>query len=196
MVFNVVLIDVINATKLNSLLNPTKFYLLYTFGGRFFEFFVGILLAKIILQNQKNSFQYFTWAGSLGVVTILGLLTIVCSRYQTAYGLHHPIGIILNNIVLPFAIATLLYGLMIEVTIVSKMLSSKFFHYLGVSSYCFYLIHVDLCSLMKGLTGSLIFDKIYLNLLFVVIVSLLLHYTIEEPCNNLLKKLFRNDKIS
>jgi peptidoglycan/LPS O-acetylase OafA/YrhL len=102
------------------------------------EFFVGIMLA-VQLKNQKsiyNRVKYKTITRIIIIIICIALQTIIRQTFHLHFGNMHPLGIITNNLILPlFGIGLLYNGLLVENTIVSKILSSRLFVLLGKSSY-------------------------------------------------------------
>jgi peptidoglycan/LPS O-acetylase OafA/YrhL len=116
-----------------------SFVILFTFFGRCFEFFCGYYMAKTASLSPKKS------TGSTYLfISLFIILLVALSRLQSPYpfGLYHPLGMAINNLVLPVVIAALLVALCRESTLPSKWLSHPLFQLLGAASYCFYLIHM------------------------------------------------------
>jgi len=164
-----------------------KFMLNYTFFGRCFEFFIGISLSIFIKKNKdKIKTGYSTYTGVLIIISFLFLLNIL--RGELKYGIMNLLGILINNLLLPFfGIALLFLGLLKEQTFFHNILSSKIFVLLGKSSYIFYLIHLGVIEyfIQKNITSN-----IYLIFILINIISIILFKTIEEPLNNLIRKKF------
>ena len=135
--------------SLEGVIGPPTHLLLYTFFGRFFEFYVGIWLAKRVARSgisaeARHGFPTWTLAGLAGIAGVVVALAAIKAATGTAYtyGLYHPAGIVLNNIVLPLFIATFYWGLIHERSPIRSLLSTRFAGLLGRSSYAFYLIHI------------------------------------------------------
>ncbi|RAK69816.1 acyltransferase family protein [Hymenobacter edaphi] len=161
----------------------------FTFFGRFIEFFIGIGLA-ILIKKYQFRFRFFTYTGlaffALGVYFLIRLEHI----YDIPFGTKHPLGVAVNNIYLPLALATLFLGLIQERTLVSRLLSTNVFSVLGKSSYAFYLVHMGFFQALlaeqintKTPLGALL---IFLNL---VMFSIALFYLFEEPANKAIRAL-------
>ena len=190
-------------------LGPPRYLLLYTFFGRFFEFFVGAWLAKRIAAtgtaDVTRRFPLATLGGAAGIVaTVAGLAALhAATRERYTYGVFHPAGIALNNLVLPVFIAAFYWGLIRERSLVRRLLSGRVADLLGRSSYAFYLIHfgflrdVILFRLVRlaGVAGTTAearaaaFVKTPLGLFVVVnLLAILLYETIESPANRILRR--------
>lgn len=164
------------------------FMFLYTFLGRCTEFFVGIGLAVYFknLNPAQKSTSYFTYAGILGIVINLFILTLL--RGEERFGVTHPMGKVVNTLILPLTgIALLYYGLITERSLIRKVLSTKLFVLLGKSSYIFYLIHLGIVVLLVN---------IYSNnplVIFIAasVLSVLMFQFIEEPMNRLIRSRFK-----
>jgi peptidoglycan/LPS O-acetylase OafA/YrhL len=188
------------------------FVMLFTFFGRCFEFFVGVQLARIVLNKgftRTNKIVY-TYIGF-----ILMFLCVLIMAYQPipngwAAGVESPAGIITNNYFLCIAVALFFYGILTETTLLKKVLAHPFVELLGKSSYIFYLIHLGwMYNLFHGWENWLNdvifswydkwgvswhspfeYDSLNLIYAFIVlnIVSVTLFKLIEEPLNHYIRK--------
>ena len=197
----------------SGIVGPPANMLLYTFPGRFFEFYVGIWLAKKVARAGPNidphrRFPVFTLGGLLGIVGVVVALAAIYSatggRY--VYGLYHPAGIALNNLVLPLAIAAFYWGLVRERSPIRWILSTRVADLLGRSSYAFYLIHLApvlnilltvLVAVVRlfgtGVAGA--FENLLLHnvaVLFAVVtlLSIALYEAVERPANRFVRRRF------
>jgi peptidoglycan/LPS O-acetylase OafA/YrhL len=155
----------------------------HNFFGRCIEFFIGIALAlaykKYKPKATASSKGWFTYIGIFNIIVCVWLISLFHTR--TEYGDAHPLGIAVNNLLLPAAgIAVLFWGLLTERTWVRSFLSIPVVELLGRSSYVFYLIHLGFFSnlLYAYVKGNLIPHFIILNLLSVV-----LYKVYEHPLN-------------
>lgn len=137
------------------------FMLVYTFFGRSFEFFVGIVLARFYQQKQTAKRGY-TW---LGIVMVL--MCLLSSSIVT------------HQVVVPIATALLMWGLITETTWMQKLLSTKLMDVLGKSSYAFYLIHIGVIASLFPVNAIVLF--FILNA-----IAIALYYAIERPLQKLL----------
>ncbi|HEY0245643.1 MAG TPA: acyltransferase [Mucilaginibacter sp.] len=188
------------------------FVMLFTFFGRCFEFFVGVQLARLVLNKgftRTNKIVY-TYLGF-----ILIFLCVLIMAYQPipegwAAGVESPAGIITNNYFLCIAVALFFYGILTETTVFKKVLAHPFVELLGKSSYIFYLIHLgwmyNLFHNWENQLNDVIFswydklgiswhspfeyDSLNLVYAFVVlnIISVTLFKLIEEPLNHYIRK--------
>ncbi|MCB2410222.1 acyltransferase family protein [Hymenobacter lucidus] len=167
-----------------------KLVLSYSFFGRFIEFFVGIGLA-LLIRRANFTFRYFTHVGTLLFALGIYFLIRIEYIYGVEFGIKHPLGVAINNIYLPFTIATVFLGLLQEKTVLSRVLSTNLFSVLGKSSYAFYLIHM-------GFYHALIlpyFDEsstlgYFGSFATLVAMSIALFYCFEEPMNKGIRALF------
>jgi peptidoglycan/LPS O-acetylase OafA/YrhL len=127
-----------------SSIGNSRFYLVYTFPGRSFEFFAGCFLsAKLSAWSLKpSSFPLYTLLGSTGILA--GLFCLSFLRQGADYEVQHPFGIIINNLGLPVFIVMFFRGLVLEDTWLKSFFSSAPMELLGKSSYAFYLVHVGI----------------------------------------------------
>jgi peptidoglycan/LPS O-acetylase OafA/YrhL len=188
------------------------FMMLYTFFGRCFEFFVGIRLALMIRRNglgRKNKLKV-TYIGFFMIFFCVWLMSLLPIPPGWSAGLHHPLGIIINNYLLAISIAIFFYGLITETTVMKKILATRFVELLGKSSYIFYLIHLGFMYLLIykgvnwlndktfvlydqwGIDWHSPFEYDWLNIVYVFVllnaVSVILFKFIEEPLNHFIRK--------
>ncbi|WP_341906095.1 acyltransferase [Fluviicola taffensis] len=157
----------------------------YTYFGRCCEFFIGIALFYLY-SRYSIKIKYITWIGCLGC--ILGILSISFFRDHGELGIRHPMGMLINTLLLPLlGIAPLYFGLITERTLLSRLLSSGVFQLLGKSSYAFYLIHLGFIFMIVNhfTENSLI------NFLLIQLISIGLFKFIEEPVHKRLRSYIR-----
>jgi peptidoglycan/LPS O-acetylase OafA/YrhL len=182
-----ILVQIFSTISFHGFFGSSTFMLLYTFLGRSIEFFTGISLA-IFFMNNTSKIKGFKF-------TLIGLMMLgICltalayfSGETFSYGVFHPMGIWINNLLLPLtAVAVLFYGLLRENTWFSRFLSTPTMELLGKSSYIFYLIHMGIISNgLLSISDNLIFHFIALNL-----VSILLFKFFEDPLNHYIRQKF------
>ncbi|MEZ2339047.1 acyltransferase family protein [Mucilaginibacter sp. RCC_168] len=188
------------------------FVMLFTFLGRCFEFFVGIQLARYVLNKgftRTNKINY-TYTGFLLIFACVFVMALQPIPKGWAAGVESPIGIIVNNYFLCIAVALFFYGILTETTLFKKFLALPFIELLGKSSYIFYLIHLGwIYNLMHtwfdqlndkvfelydkwGVTWHSPFQYDSLNLLYAFILLNILSVTlfklIEEPLNHYIRR--------
>jgi len=155
-----------------------------TFFGRCVDLYIGVALAR--LYKRKGNFpiirKHFTIIGSLLVTATVALFILTKGNYE--HVIYSPQGILINNFILPFAIAVLFWGLLHESTLLNRLLSTKAFSLLGKSSYTFYLIHLGVFS---ELLYHHVTNNYLLNFPLLVILSIVLYKLIEEPLNKSIK---------
>src|SRR5262249_36637061 len=137
-------------SALEGIVGPPSNLFLYTFVGRFFEFYVGIWLAKRVARSgadpdpRRRRIPLFTLVGLSAIAAVVVALAAIFKATGAAYtyGVYHPAGIALNNLVLPLFIAAFYWGLVRERSVIRWILSTRIADLLGRSSYAFYLIHL------------------------------------------------------
>jgi peptidoglycan/LPS O-acetylase OafA/YrhL len=193
-----------------GILGPPRYLLLYTFFGRFFEFYVGIWLAKRLAgaeppEHGSRRLPLFTVGGALGIAAVVVALAAI--HYATGaaylYGLYHPAGIALNNLALPVLIAAFYWGLAREASPLQRLLSGRVAGLLGRSSYAFYLIHtgpllayiLGVFALAAGLVGARAGEAAArlprqpgALFVFVVVLSIALYFLVERPANRFIRR--------
>jgi peptidoglycan/LPS O-acetylase OafA/YrhL len=182
-------VDFFQKVNFHGFISSNSFMLLYTFFGRSFEFFIGIALAMFYSKNNEpiKGFKY-TFIGVLMIgACMTGMAYFSGETFQ--YGIFHPAGIFINNVILPLTgVSLLFYGLLKEKTLLSIFLSSSIMVKLGKSSYIFYLIHMGIVSAtLMRISQNHLFLFISLNA-----ISLLMYKYYEEPLNHYIRKRFAN----
>src|SRR5882724_7689761 len=167
----------------------------FTFFGRCFEFYAGIMLG-IYLKKNKDALiprphVYRTTLGILYIIVCIGLLALN-QKYSTGQGSFLFYETLINNFLLPPGIVLLFYGLLVEGSVVSKVLSSRLLGLIGKSSYVFYLIH-----------NSFLFPALYFHLnqklqwvfILLQIISTLAYLLIEKPLNLFIRRKFSSTTV-
>jgi peptidoglycan/LPS O-acetylase OafA/YrhL len=201
---------------LSGIVGPPTNLLLYTFVGRFFEFYVGIWLAKRVSAAagadaptpRSRRFPTWTVAGLAGIAGVIVALAAIKAGPGKAYsyGLYHPLGVALNNLLLPIFIAALYWGLIEERSWIRSVLSTRPAGLLGRSSYAFYLIHIApvLTILAVGLytfigwfsvpaaagLARIVDENILVRFALVNLAAIALYKLIEQPANRFLRRRF------
>jgi len=166
-----------------------------TFWGRCIEFFLGMYLA-VQFKGNKNVFgtyKYKTFTGILIVLVCIISLALIRQGYHLEFGIKHPFGMIINNILLPaFGIIMIYEGLLTENNIITRILASRLFVLLGKSSYLFYLIHLGIIQVFiyKAVSYYELYTPLEYSIVFVAlnIIAILMYLLLEEPMNKFLRK--------
>ena len=169
-------------------LSPLKFMIGSTFFGRSLEFFFGMLLAYL-MKNEKgilflNKLKKPTVWGGISIL-VLNICIAFFARNNFVHGVERWEGRLIHELFLPVGIAVFFWGLMTERTLVSRLLSSKFFILLGNTSFVFYLIHLSYFN-MKLKSYVYLPDR---NFVLLWICSIIIYLLIEKPLYELCRKL-------
>ena len=164
-----------------------QFLLDATFFGRFFEFYVGILLAFVIEKRGKDLIAQpgikATIGGLIGMILTCTLIGLFAPDIFSP-GTNNLAGVIIRNLLLPVFIFIMIYGLITEINWFQILLSSRVFMILGNASYIFYLMHLNF--------GYFVLAKIKvfydLNFTFLWLVSIAGYFLFEKPMYDFLKK--------
>jgi peptidoglycan/LPS O-acetylase OafA/YrhL len=176
-----------------SFLDDPTFVILYTFFGRSLEFVIGIACARWLLAHRErlavSGWPKCTYVGIAGALLVIGWMSTLQS--PTKFGLFEPMGMVLNDLLLPVFLGIGILGLVLERSIASRLLSTELFLILGRSSYAFYLLHMSVFTavFVRFLpAGS---DVIRMGLLLVAmnVASVLLYVLYERPANLLVKRV-------
>ena len=178
-----VLVKIFALIPVLGVMRSNTFMLSYTFFGRCFEFISGIFLAMKMnsLQILKNKAPY-TYIGL--ILMCVSIVLLCLARGSHEFGISTYKGISVNNIFLAIATAIFLCGLIVERSVIQRILSLQFVQLLGKSSYAFYLIHVGVVDLWfeKSFSLSYLGKFIVLN-----IAALALYKFVEEPVNSFIR---------
>ncbi|HEY4539882.1 MAG TPA: acyltransferase [Faecalibacter sp.] len=152
------------------------------------EFFVGIGIAILILNNKITKTKYFTFFG----ISFMILYVLYRKPVLDYINIKHYIITFLDLSLLSLlGIAPIIIGLIYEKTFVQKFLSFKTMVVLGKSSYVFYLIH-------KGFIPIFIDEYITSNkiILFTLlnVISYLMFTYMEEPFNKFIRSKYKLSK--
>ena len=183
-----------------DVIGPPRYLLHYSFFGRFFEFSVGIWLAKKVAkagvpETPPRAFPLYTLGGLAGMAAVVVVLAALHAasvpRYE--YGLYHPAGVVMNHLVLPLFTAAFYWGLIRERTLLRRILSTRVGDLLGRSSYAFYLIHFGLlANALAYVLGiwPVVEVSVAARFLYVTLLSIVLYLGIEAPANRFLRRRF------
>lgn len=167
-----------------------QFTFIFTFFGRCFEFFVGMWLAKQILKKPKL-FKVVTFKNTLigftAITICIVLLSLVKLQYNTQQSIYHPLGLFVNNLLLPLGIIIFFKAIITEENIFTKILSSKLFEILGKSSYAFYLIHLGI---FPDFLTRLNINNYFARFIILVALSIVLYKLVEEKLNVLIRSFY------
>lgn len=167
-------------------LNSYLFILDFTFFGRSFEFFVGIMLALFVFKNpiKNNNAKVFTYVGLFTLCFFVCLLIIL---KDFSWNKDRFWSIMTNNYLIPiFSLALLFYGLLYEKTLFRKLLETKLFQILGKSSYVFYLIHTGFVYL---LLNDYITNR-FIQFVVLNVISIFIFQYFEKPMNIFIRRRF------
>lgn len=176
-----------------------RFVVLYTFFGRSLEFVIGSAFAISMTESKAapTKIPYRTYTGLIGIAAIQVALYLIQGPYR--FGSYRPMGMVINNLVLPFFALFFIAGLVQEKSVINRILSSRLMQMLGKSSYAFYLFQFIIMSyLVSDFTFHIaeprsiwivLFGFIVLN-----IVSLGIYYFYEKPLNQWLNKFVAKPK--
>jgi len=210
--FAIVMVLIFSHVNWYGFFSNFPFVMLFTFFGRCFEFFVGVQLARIVLNkgfHRSNRLAY-TYTGFVLIFVCVLIMAFQPVPKGWLAGVESPAGIITNNYLLCIAVALFFYGLLTEATLFKKFLSHPFIELLGKSSYIFYLIHLGwmyhifsnwinelndyVFSLYDKWNVSWVspfqYDSLNLFYAFIIlnIISVTLFKLIEEPLNHYIRK--------
>ncbi|WP_375435108.1 acyltransferase family protein [uncultured Hymenobacter sp.] len=156
------------------------FMIAFTFFGRCAEFLLGIGLALLVRRmgaQPVRSQAYVTYGAVVWMVACVAGLAAV-NEPKDYLGMTNPLGVALNNLLLPIGIAAFFWGLIYEASALRQLLETKVFDLLGKSSYVFYLIHMGIANQVLERSGI---ESILLRFVLLVALSIFLFHFVEEP---------------
>lgn len=157
---------------LNGFFESDVFMLKFTFFGRAFQFAMGIILGYYALSKKEELIKNMTYIGLLICLISILILSFIWKN-SNIY-----LAIFVDNVVLSLGVAFLIYGLIKEETILSKLLSNRLLQLLGKSSYAFYLIHVGF---IPDLLLQMNITNVFLQFVLLNVFSILLYKLVETP---------------
>lgn len=160
----------------------------FTIFGRFFEFFLGMVLANVFLKKKHLLKPIHLLWGAILVTLCLAVLAEIKILYNVQQGPFNNYGRFINNVILPIGVLGIYSGLISGTNWLKKMLSSDFCQLMGKASYAFYLLHNGVVhdAADKLTQGTELF-----NFLLLVLVSVVVYRFIEEPLNIKIRKVLR-----
>lgn len=180
--------------QFEGFLYPEQFVILYTFFGRCFEFFLGMLVSELLMKNKVKIFAkpIYTLSGILFSFTIIITLTLIASNYHTGpndqqiVAMFTPEGLIIHNFILPMAFALTILGLATEKSKLHDLMGLPIFQLFGKSSYIFYLLQAGIFQMY--LTRYLKNPENIVIFISMTITSIILFLFIEDPINRLIRR--------
>jgi peptidoglycan/LPS O-acetylase OafA/YrhL len=158
--------------------SPFKFIAGATFPGRCTEFLAGMWLAQY-LKNGATWLQKWKYKTAFGFAGIL-LTTYAIGLFEPDifhHGSDHPIGFLIQNLVLPIFTVLTLAGLIFENNFVQRFFGNKWLVLLGNASFAFYLVHISYVNL-KIKSWILLPDR---NFVLLWLVSIAFYLLFEKP---------------
>ncbi|MFM7710610.1 MAG: acyltransferase family protein [Ferruginibacter sp.] len=157
---------------------PIRFLFTGTFFGRSIEFVIGMLLANSISKKTSwlTSFNYKTLAGVSGCLICIFIISLFQKNIFT-HGTETTMGLILSLSLFPLATALLIGGLILENTILQRILASRVMILLGNASFVFYLIHISYVNIRLR-EYVMLPDR---NFVLLWILSIIIYWLIEKP---------------
>lgn len=162
----------------------------WTFFGRIFEFFAGMMVARFIQQMHRQGRALPTLNGAITWISLVAAIAITIpmalmhppGEFALGEG-QSPLSMFLNFIVLPIAVGGVVYGLVTEQTMLRRFLASAPMVLLGKSSYALYLIHLGtIATFLHQFAPNYLIQFVILNL-----ISIGLYKFYEEPLNHVIR---------
>lgn len=193
------------SSSFQSAIGSIQFIVIYTFMGRFLEFFAGMFLALWVKRHPvspETKRPACTWLGTLGIGLVVVLLAALKKTDWIMVSVS--VGIFLNHLFLPLSTVVLIRGLIQENSLLNRLLSTRFLQLLGRASYAFYLIHIGplpralfegLPIVMGSLFGTTVahWTELWLasgfgNLVTATLFAIALYLGVEEPIRRRLRR--------
>lgn len=187
------LVITIGRLNISGFFATYRFVGVYTFFGRCIEFFAGVQLALIYRKYpepvgiwKKINFTLVGWTGIFGCSAIMSM-----TKGTESLGLFTPHGLFINNIILPFFICLMIWGLLKEQNPFHTLVRTRIFDIMGRASYAFYLIHLGV---WHTFFVKYVSDNLFLYFIFIQISAVLLFLYVEDPLHNAVRA-FRFSKL-
>jgi peptidoglycan/LPS O-acetylase OafA/YrhL len=169
----------------------SRFVMDWTFFGRYFEFFVGIYVARFIMTGEGKYMQkimalkYKSYLGTLVIFASLGFIALLSEKTMGS-GIYHAIIFMIHRVIVPCFAGVTLLGLLTEKTLIASTLQSKLFTLLGRTSYVFFLLHIGVIArkILTVVGGDLLLFFIVLNCL-----SILIFLVFEQPIRDYIRTM-------
>jgi peptidoglycan/LPS O-acetylase OafA/YrhL len=157
-----------------------------TFFGRCIEFFVGIGLAWCLQRRPRllSTSIHATVLGAAGILVLMVMMSLMEHSLLVEPTTSDYARLLVNNILLPLPIASLLWGIIHERTWLQRLLQSRLLTLLGKSSYAFYLIHLGVGDTLFCIFVS---DNWVVRLVAYVLISIGLYSWVERPLHKRLR---------
>lgn len=175
----------------NDIPNSQWFYYINP-AFRLLDFLAGMLLCEW-LKDTKYRPAEVVGASVLEVLSTVVLLAFVVFaainipeenyRFRTYYYL--------------FPCLLVIYAFSFDMGVLSKLLGTKIFQFLGNCSFCFFMVHQIILYIVKRIWGAYIVDVrsmmhySMIGFFCTLILSVLLHMLIERPSNCLLRNIWK-----
>ncbi|WP_262714334.1 acyltransferase family protein [Hymenobacter busanensis] len=156
--------------------------------GRILDFVVGWQVARWYRQRLASHVSVaprrrFPWLTCGGVVGF-GVLLVALAALSNPVGHEHPLGAALHNLILPFAVAALLAGLLTEHSWLRTLLASRPLQVLGLSSYAFFLLHMGVAQ--RAVSSLLNHSLLPVQFVLLQLLAVGVYYLIERPLDRVL----------
>jgi peptidoglycan/LPS O-acetylase OafA/YrhL len=179
----------------SDLLNSNVSTLFSTFFGNSIAFFCGIYLALFVLKQRTQVASKTNWRTIAGVAVIVMLSVPLIYATNKQEAIKHSFMAIFNNLLLPFPVALVFYGLIIENSWLKRFLSLTAMRLFGKSSYAFYLIHFPIIRYLADPLFKSYFTghyNLYVIVVFVLtlVIAVFLFGLFEEPLNRIIRKKY------
>lgn len=193
-----ILVYIGSALKYEGFFSNLYFLFNYTFFGRSFEFIIGIMASRFLIEKNNTVLKTknITYIAIFYIFIVYSFLSyiayqnIVNGNYQFVASTVF-IGLIIHNFLLPIGFAFLIIGLNTEKTVINKILELPTFEILGRSSYVFYLLQGGW---FYTFYNQFKFTNSNLELLIsMYIFSIICFKYLEEPINKKVKRLLINN---
>jgi len=175
----------------HGLFGNFRFVALYTFFGRSFEFMLGMALGHALLRHPNlltvSGRLKLTHLGVAGTALVLVWMSVLTNGFDLPN--YNPMGMALNNLILPTFVCVMYLGLISERTGLGRVLSTRIFVFLGRSSYAFYLIHFSFIIFVLEARTTNLDKRLQTALLFLAsaVLSAVFFLLVEHPANTAIR---------
>lgn len=168
-----------------GLVHGFSFVRIYTIWGHFFQFFCGVMAARMMMRRKFEKSKNITIIGSAVVFSSYSALVISGCYFPTEFAVAGVGGGLIASFPLSIGYGLIILGLTKEQTWLSRILSYKYVELAGKSSYAFYLLHLGFFAVCI----AHFVPHIMLQLVFIALLSVVVYKYVEEPLRRFLIRM-------
>lgn len=140
------------------------------------EFLLGVIVGRSYLSGYLNiGLRFGGWIQLLGLVVLVVLTLFAIPDYYFV----------------PVILVLLIVSLINQESVMARILSSRFFWWMGVVSYSIYIVHYWVKDWVKFLSSEVGYAQFFVYVVSTFVIAYLMHKTIELPARGWLRRRLR-----